>query len=191
MAPVRIKTGGGEGETQYKPLPADTYHMKIRDSKDVPSKKYFEDDGSPKLQHEITWEIVRLTEDQEDDPAVDPNRWVKQWFTMYYGVNRKDGKPSKYKVFVDKLRECGFLEEFDPADNTIDPDWFFDIEMMVTLDVNGEWNNVAMIAPVKRRRAAAQETKPARRNQPERATARNSAPVATADEEDEDDTDLF
>lgn len=178
MAPVQLR--GGNGTTEYSPLPADIYYMRIRNA-EVTLSQFKDKDGNDQYQLALTWEISRLTAEQKDE-EIDDSRWVKQWVSMYYGET-KNG-PSKLKAFIDNLQSQGLLEEFDPATLVIDPDWLIGIEQRVTLDVKGNYNNVVMIAPLKTKKAAPVAAK----NQPQRieqAPVKRPAAAAVAVEDEE------
>lgn len=169
MAVFKMKTQNSS-TTQYEALPADTYLMRIRDARITQSS--FKDDrtGDPNLQMEITWEVVRLTPEQEEAGA-DPNRWVKQWLGFYYGQT-KNG-PSKFKALLDDLRAQGHLEEFDESSGEFDPDWLVGIEQRVLLTVSGSWNRVVGVsAPLKSKKGGKAEPK---RNAPQPIDEREEA----------------
>ena len=199
MAIVKLKTKGNE-DREYKALPADTYYMKIRECSLTDSKFINKDTGEPDKQIQITWEISRLTEEQQDDPDVDPERWVKQWLGFFYGATKGGTSSSKLKVFIDSLIEQGFLQDFDPETGDIDTDWLVGIEQKVSLTVDGSWNRVGTILPIRKAKAAPALPKnaPQRIEQapvgviqptrsPKAAMSPMPAPVAVTD----DDEDLF
>lgn len=162
MAVYQMKTGNAAASTQYEPLPADTYLMKVREAKVTESRFVNEKTGENDLQVEITWEIVKLTVEQQEAGA-DAKRWVKQWLGFYYGQT-KNG-PSKFKEFVDGLRSQGLLEEFEDGSDEFDPDWLIGIEQRVLLTVSGSWNKVVGVsAPLKSKKATA-KAEP-KRNEP-------------------------
>lgn len=134
MSVVQLKTGG---ERTFEPLPEDTYRMRIRDASIVQDRR-----GNDQLL--LVWEIAELSAEQEAAGA-DPDRWVRQWLTLYYGETRNG--PSRLKRFLDGLKAQGLLDAFDPNDPQLDPDWLLDIEQRVTVDVNGQYNRVVMVSP--------------------------------------------
>lgn len=178
MAKATMRTQGGE--KTYEPLPADIYHMRVRDA-DV-TESAFKDakTGETQYQLALTWEISRLTAEQQE-AEVDDSRWVRQWLSLYYG-DTKSG-PSKLKAFVDSLQSQGLLEEFDASSGEIDSDWFVGIEQRVTLDVKGAYNNVVMISRPKKTAAKPTPTPPA-------PAPKKNAPVRV-EQATEDDEDLF
>jgi hypothetical protein len=192
MAMLKLKTKGNE-EREYKALPADTYYMKIRDCALTDSKFINKDTGEPDKQIQITWEISRLTEEQQEDPDVDAERWVKQWFGYFYGATKGGTAASKLKVFIDSLVAQGFLEDFDPETGDIDTDWFIGIEQKVSLTEDGSWNKVGTIMPIRKAKSAPALPKnaPQRIEQaPVKAAKAKPAPVAVV-EPDEDEEELF
>lgn len=169
MPVYAMKMGNAAAAGQYEPLPADTYLMKVREAKVTESRFVNEKSGENDLQVEITWEIVKLTTEQEEAGA-DPKRWVKQWVGFYYGET-KNG-PSKFKALIDGLCSQGLLEEFDAASGEFDPDWLLGIEQRVLLTVSGSWNKVVGVsAPLKSKKASKAEPK---RNEPKPADEREA-----------------
>jgi len=178
MAKANVRNDSEKAE--YKPLPADIYLMRVK-AADITVSAYKDKDGSDQNQLQLTWEIVSLTQEQEEDGA-DPDRWVKQWLGLYYGETKKGA--SKLKAFIDALQAQGLLEEFDPADGEIDSDWFVGITQRVTLDVKGSYNNVVMVAAPRKRAkntpvAVAPDPKPKK-------PAAKPAPAPVSAEEDEE-----
>jgi len=170
MPVYAMKTGNANATTQYEPLPDDTFLMRIREAKVTESRFVNEKSGENDLQVEITWEIVKLTAEQEEAGA-DPKRLVKQWVGFYYG-GTKNG-PSKFKALIDSLRRKGLLEEFDESSGEFDPDWLLGIEQRVLLTASGSWNKVVGVsAPLKSKKAAKAEPK---RNAPQPANEREEA----------------
>ena len=182
MAKAAMRTGGA-ATGEYEPLPEDIYVMKIREADITISAFKDEKTGEDQQQLALTWEISRLTEEQRE-ADVDDSRWVRQWFSLFYGETKKG--PSKIKTFIDSLRSQGFLEEFDEATREIDSDWFLGIEQRVTVGVNAKgYNTVVMVSPLRKKGPAAAKNAPQRIEQ---------APVKAAKrpEPDEDDgEDLF
>ena len=184
MAKATMRTGGA-GSGEYLPLPEDIYVMKIRDADVTISAFKDEKTGEDQMQLALTWEISRLTEEQRE-ADVDETRWVKQWFSLFYGETKKG--PSKIKVFIDSLRSQGLLEEFDETTGEIDSDWFLGIEQRVTVGVNIKgYNTVVMVSPLRKKGPTATRNAPQRIEQapvtPVR-PARAPAPVAVADDEE-------
>ena len=177
MAVYKMKTGGSNNGTQYEPLPADTYLMRIREAKVTESTFKDEKTGEANIQMELTWEIVKLSNEQVEAGA-DKDRWVKQWLGFYYGET-KNG-PSKFKAFVDGLRSQGLLDEFEDGSDEFDPDWLLGIEQRVLLTVSGSWNKVVGVSAPLKRKAAPAPAAPVAKKLPK------NAPV-----EIEEDSDLF
>ena len=148
---MAVATMRKSGDTTYEPLPADIYYMRVR-SADVTLSTFKDKDGNDQEQIKLTWEVSRLTAEQEAD-GLDGEKWVSQWLSLYYG-DTKNG-PSKLKAFIDGLQAQGMLAEFDPETGEIDTDWFVGIEQRVTLAVKGQYNNVVMVSPLKTPKKAA------------------------------------
>ena len=193
MASMQVRTGGA---TEYAPLPADIYYMRVR-AADITPSQFKDKNGDEQYQLSLTWEISRLTKEQEDE-EIDESRWVRQWLSLYYGETKNGA--SKLKAFIDSLQGQGLLTEFDPAVGEIDSDWFIGIEQRVTLDVKGQYNNVVMVAPLKSKKAApalpknapqrveqASPVKPAASQAPRRAPA----PVPPVEEQGVEEEELF
>jgi hypothetical protein len=184
---MAITTMRQASDTTFEPLPADIYYMKVR-AAEITISSFKDKDGNDQEQIKLTWEVSRLTAEQEAD-GIDGDKWVSQWLSLYYG-DTKNG-PSKLKAFIDGLQAQGLLADFDPATGEIDTDWFIGIEQRVTLAVKGQYNNVVMVSPLKAKKPAApaKAPAPAARNTPrhiEQAPVGNHrAPVAS------DDDDLF
>ena len=184
---------GGAGSGEYLPLPEDIYVMKIRDADVTISAFKDEKTGEDQMQLALTWEISRLTEEQRE-ADVDENRWVKQWFSLFYGETKKG--PSKIKVFIDSLRSQGLLEEFDETTGEIDSDWFLGIEQRVTVGVNAKgYNTVVMVSSLRKKGPTATRNAPQRIEQapvgvvkptrsPKAAMSPVPAPVAVADDDE-------
>ena len=184
MAKATMRTGGA-GSGEYLPLPEDIYVMKILESDITLSAFKDEKTGEDQYQLALTWEISRLTEEQRE-ADVDDSRWVKQWFSLFYGETKKG--PSKLKAFIDSLCSQGLLKEFDETTGEIDSDWFLEIEQRVTVGVNPKgYNTVVMISPLRKKGPAAPRNAPQRIEQapvtPAR-PARAPAPVAVADDDE-------
>lgn len=112
MAVVNLqqRTGGTGGD--FELLESDVYRMKVADVK--LEEDQFADaspDGTRPVKVVIRWEVTEAGEDQDDDIV---GRAVWQRFNPYYGDVR-DGGPSKFKAFIDGLREQDLLPAFDPA----------------------------------------------------------------------------
>jgi len=130
------RSSGGSTMSGERPiLPTDIYRMKIiecgieENKLDAPNK-----DGSFKKQIVITWEMAALTEEQQEIADERGEDWseVRVWQRMnpYYG-DVKDGGPSKFKAFIDKLRAAGYLPGFDL--DAFDTDSLVGAEMRVSV----------------------------------------------------------
>ncbi len=108
-----------EGQPQqFDILPTDNYIMKIVDSRRVEDTFNPRDDGTLPEQLLITWEVERLSEDQDDEEIAMGTR-VFQRLNPWYGITKK-GAPSKYKQFVDGLIDQGLLEpQFDDEEDLV------------------------------------------------------------------------
>jgi hypothetical protein len=190
MAKATMRTGGAS-TGEYEPLPEDIYVMRIKEADITLSSFKDEKTGEDQWQLALTWEVSRLTEEQKE-AEVDDSRWVRQWFSLFYGETKKG--PSKLKVFIDSLRSQGLLEDFDPEEGEIDSDWFEGIEQRVTVGVNAKgYNTVVMISPLRKKGPAASKNAPQRIEQ---APVKASKPAKTAPkvavvEPDEDEGELF
>lgn len=121
MTKLDLTQGHGGSSAGERPvLPADNYRMRIVDAvmrENKLEKPYA--DGSYPLNISLTWEVTALTEEQHDVAEERGEEWigVRVWQDLnpYYG-DVKDGGPSKFKAFVDKIRGAGHLPAFDPKD---------------------------------------------------------------------------
>lgn len=128
--------GGGSSNEERPVLPTDIYRMKIveagieDDSFAKPNK-----DGSLPQKIVLTWEVSWLTEEQQEAADEAGEEWlgVRVWsrFAPYYGDVRAGG-PSKFKAFIDSLREQGHLTDFDP--DNFDVEDLVDIEQRVSVE---------------------------------------------------------
>jgi hypothetical protein len=136
MARVNATAGNGNGSTaDFVLLPTDIYRMKV--IKSVYGENQFgepDKNGKKPMQIVLTWEVTTLTEEQADAMTEAEQDWdtatVPQYLNPFYGDVRAGG-PSKFKAFVDKLQEQGYLEGFDPGD--FDSDIFLGIEQRVNI----------------------------------------------------------
>ena len=176
MAKVQVRVQGAA--TNYEPLPADTYLMRIR-AAEVVESTFKDKNNETQLQLKLTWEVARLSAEQEE-AGVDASRWVSQWIGWYYGETKQG--PSRLKKLIDGLQAQGFLEDFDPENGAeIDTDWFVGIEQRVLLDIKGAYNQVVGVS-APRKKAAPKPATPAK-------PAPKAAPKPAADEELFEDSD--
>jgi hypothetical protein len=153
-------------------FPADTYHCKIK-SVELKESIYEDRDGTKKQQLQITWEVSRLTAEQEEE-GLQLGKWFTQWISLYIGV-KKDGKPSVLKAFLDSLEDQGLI----PEGEELDIEKLVGIEQRVQVGEPNErgYNKVVNVAPLRRRKTeqAAPKAAPVKKNAP--------APVDDEDEE--------
>ena len=156
MAKIAVRLQGAA--SNYEPLPADTYLMRIR-AAEVVESTFKDKSGDAQLQLKLTWEVARLSAEQEE-AGVDASRWVSQWIGWYYG-DTKQG-PSRLKKLIDGLQAQGFLGEFDPENGEIDTDWFLGIEQRVLLDIKGTYNQVVGVSAPRKKAAPKPAPAPAK-----------------------------
>ena len=156
MAKIAVRVQGAA--SNYEPLPADTYLMRIR-AAEVVESTFKDKGGDAQLQLKLTWEIARLSQEQEE-AGVDADRWVSQWIGWYYG-DTKQG-PSRLKKLIDGFQAQGYLAEFDPETAEIDTDWFLGIEQRVLLDIKGSYNQVVGVSAPRKKAAAKPAPAPAK-----------------------------
>jgi hypothetical protein len=102
--------------TGYEVLPTDIYVMKVTEAA-IEEDKFAEAnrDGTKPVKLVITWEIDRLTAEQQE-AGIKVGEKVWQRINPFYGLV-KAGGPSKFKAFVDSLIEQGLLpQKFTTAD---------------------------------------------------------------------------
>lgn len=162
---TQARTGGSTGE--FTILETDVYRMKIT-SAAVEENKYADPrpDGSRPQQLVLCWEVSDVTEEQ-DESLIGAKVWHR--INPYYGPVR-DGGVSKFKAFIDMLREQGHLPDFAP--NAFDIDTLVGIEQRVNVEkyTKGQGpnagqlgNKVVGVLPLRRPR----RTAPAARNVPQ------------------------
>lgn len=156
---MKINTQGRSGGSskEFKLLESDVYRCKIVSS--IMEEDQFAEpnrDGTKPLKLVLRWEVTEATDEQDDD-VVGCAVW--QRFNPFYGTVREGG-PSKFKAFIDLLREQGFLPNFIP--NDFETDDLIDIEQRVNIEkyaksmgVNAgqPGNRVASVLPLKRKKA--------------------------------------
>lgn len=156
------KSGNGTGE--FILLETDVYRMKIADAL-LEEDQFAEplNDGSKPIKLVLRWEVTEAGDDQ-DEEVVGCAVW--QRFNPYYGTVREGG-PSKFKAFIDALREQGHLKEFDPG--AFDTDQLVGIEQRVSVEkytktmganAGKPGNKVVGVLPLKRARKGAVEEVP-------------------------------
>lgn len=165
MAAVNLKelAGNGGGATRAL-LPNDNYDMEIVDAQirentlNEPRK-----DGTRDLNLSITWEVCKLSKEQEEAAEEADEEWigVRVWqdISLYYG-DVKAGGPSRCKAFIDGLRDQGYLADFDQE--AFDPESLKGIKQRVSIirdtvkrgaNAGKPKNKVAAVAPLPKRRA--------------------------------------
>lgn len=193
---TQARSGGGSDKA-FVVLPTDVYRMKI--TKATIEENRFADplnDGTKPQQIVITWEMTQLSEDQQDAADEAGEDWstcaVWQRFNPYYGPVR-DGGVSKFKAFIDALREQGYLEDFDP--NTFDTDSLLGVEQRVSVEKykksQGEnagkpGNKVVSVLPLKRGKAGRNVPQPVKI-----AEIHPAAAVMADGSEEEEESPLF
>lgn len=165
MAVIDLKARQGGGTTgDFELLETDVYRMKVADVK--LEEDQFADaapDGTRPVKVVIRWEVTEAGEDQDDDIV---GRAVWQRFNPYYGDVR-DGGPSKFKAFIDGLREQGLLPEFDPS--MFDTALLAGLEQKVSVEkyiktmgknAGQPGNKVVSVMPLRRTKKATKAAKP-------------------------------
>lgn len=165
MAVVNLQERrGGNGTGEFELLETDVYRMKIADAK--LEEDQFADataDGHRPIKIVIRWEVTEAGEDQ-DEGCVGNAVW--QRFNPYYGDVR-DGGPSKFKAFIDGLREQGLLPGFDPS--AFDTALLVGVEQRVSVEnyvktmgknAGQNGNKVLMVMPLKRAKKKAAPVAP-------------------------------
>ena len=161
------KSKGGNSNGSMALLETDVYRMAIKRAV-LEQDQYAEPlaDGSKPEKLVLTWEVTTVT-DEQDDGCIGLAVW--QRFNPYYGPVR-DGGVSKFKAFIDALREQNYLPDFDA--NLFDTDSLVGIEQRVSVEKYAKTmgpnagqpgNRIASILPLKRKASA---TAPAKRNVP-------------------------
>lgn len=185
MAPIQIRTGGST-TSEYEAYPADTYYCQIRQA-EVTESKFKDKDGNAQYQLALVWEVTRLTAEQEE-AGIEPGKWFRQWFSLYYGETQRG--PSQLKAFVDSLSAQGLIE-FDP--DAFDPDTLIGLEQRVSVGTKfaqdgREVNAVLGVAPLKIAKKSAKPAPAPAKNAPQHvAQARPQRPAAAQAEDDEDE----
>jgi len=102
--------------TTYEVLPTDIYTMKITEAA-LEEDKFAEPqrDGTKPMKLVLTWEIHKLTPEQEE-AGIRAGEKVWHRLNPFYGLV-KAGGPSKFKAFADSLIEQGLIPpKFGPGD---------------------------------------------------------------------------
>lgn len=120
---------GGAQSGDFKLLNTDVYRAKIAEAK-IEEDRFGEpqSDGSLPLQLVVRWEVTEVT-DEQDDECVGCAVW--QRINPWYGITRA-GPPSKFKTFIDALREQGLVADFDPT--AFDPSILDGIEQRISVE---------------------------------------------------------
>lgn len=139
---------GGEG---WSPLPTDTYIMKVTEA-GIEDDKFAQPDrdGNQPQKLVLTWEIAKLTAEQEA-AGVKLGEKVWQRINPYYGTV-KDGGPSKFMALVQSLVEQNMLPagEFTTADFIGVTQRVLVEEYIKTMGANAgkPGNRIASVAPL-------------------------------------------
>jgi hypothetical protein len=158
---TQSRQGGGSGD--FKLLETDVYRCKIV-SATIEEDQYAEplNDGTKPLRLVLRWEVSEVSEEQ-DEEAVGCAVW--QRLNPWYGTTR-DGGPSRFKAFIDGLREQNMLSVFDP--NAFDIDALVGIEQRVNVEKYAKTmgpnagkpgNKVVAVMPLRRPKKEAKPTK--------------------------------
>lgn len=169
MAVINTQQSGGRPADAVI-LPTDVYLMEIMDAV-IEDDQFAEPrkDGSKQQRIVVTWEVYALTPEQqevgeESEPFLNQRVW--QRFAPYYGPVR-DGGDSKFKAFIDMLREQGYLKEFDPM--MFDTDALVGIKQRVSVEnykktmgpnAGQPGNKVVSVLPIRRGKASAVKAAP-------------------------------
>lgn len=157
---LRERTSGGSSEARAI-LPTDIYRMKIVEAKlEEDTFAQPNRDGTKPLKIAVTWEVSALTEEQQDAAREADEDWgkVRVWQRLnpYYG-DVKDGGPSRFKAFIDGLRQqellSGFNEEAFALESLIGIEQRVSIEYYLkTMGVNAgqPGNKVLSVAPLRK-----------------------------------------
>jgi hypothetical protein len=121
--------GRGSKTSEFALLETDVYRMKIARAS-IEQNQYAEDqpDGTKPDQLVLCWEVTEPIGEQDEEVA---GLSVWQRLNPYYGPVR-DGGVSKFKQFIDMLRQQGHLADFDP--NAFDTDALLGIEQRVSVE---------------------------------------------------------
>lgn len=115
-------------------LPTDIYRMKIVECSIGDNNFELGKDGKPKKQLVVVWEVSALTDEQAEIADERGEEWlgVRVWQRsgLFYG-NVKEGGPSKFKAFIEKVRAAGYLPAFDL--DAFDTDELVGVEMKVSV----------------------------------------------------------
>lgn len=149
---------GGGGTGDFKLLDTDVYRMKIADAT-LEEDQFAEplNDGTKPIRLVLRWEVTETSDDQDEELT---GCAVWQRFNPWYGAVR-DGGVSKFKSFIDALREQGHFPGFDP--NAFNTDDLVGIEQRVSVEkytktmgpnAGKPGNKVVGVLPLKRSKAA-------------------------------------
>lgn len=155
MINLKGQNGGNGGDFQL--LETDIYKAKIAEAA-IEEDRFAEPnkDGSKPTKLLIRWEVTEANEEQ-DDGVVGCAVW--QRLNPWYGTTR-DGGPSKFKAFLDSLRDQGLLPEFD---DEFDLDMLPGIEQRISVEkytktmgnnAGQPGNKVLSVAPLRRAKKA-------------------------------------
>ena len=138
MTTINLSKGsGGSAATGTRViLPTDMYAVQCMEAalEDDTFAKPGKDGALPQ-KIKTVWEILKLTDEQEDAAAAAGEEWgtVRIWhrFNPYYGPV-KEGGPSKFQQFIDLVREQGYLQEFSLED--FDPESLVGIKLKASIE---------------------------------------------------------
>lgn len=134
MTAYNTQRGGTGSTAEFTILETDVYLMEIVKST-IEENQYADPnkDGSKPEQLVLTWQVYELTQDQAETEGAEDYLEQKVWQRLapYYGPVR-DGGVSKFKAFIDGLRDQGLLEDFDPQ--AFEPESLVGIKQRVSVE---------------------------------------------------------
>lgn len=159
MTVINTQQRSGSKGGEFTLLETDVYKAKIA-AATVEEDQYAEplNDGTKPEKLVLRWEVTEVTDEQDED-AVGCAVW--QRLAPYYGEVR-DGGPSKFKAFIDSLREQGHLADFNPL--AFDVETLINIQQRISVEkykktmgpnVGKDGNKVVSVMPIKGKRAKA------------------------------------
>jgi hypothetical protein len=161
---INTQARQGNGSTEFKLLETDVYRMKIA-AATLEEDQYADPqgDGSKPIRLVLRWEVTEATEDQDED-VVGNAVWHR--LNPWYGSVR-DGGASKFKAFIEQLRDQGLLADFNPQ--AFDVESLVRIEQRVSVEKYSKTmgpnagkpgNKVVSVLPLRRTKRAAENGKP-------------------------------
>lgn len=138
MGTISLNKGSGSAVANGERvvLPTDMYRVRCMESEleDDTFAKPDKKTGQLPQKIKTVWEVVRLTDEQQEAAEVAEEEWegVRIWhrFNPYYGPV-KAGGPSKTQEFIDLARTQGYLADFDI--DTFDPESLVGIELKASI----------------------------------------------------------